>query len=183
MEQFTMPVPATVLAFPEQHQPPQLQAFWASQMAEIEQLDEIKNHNLPLARIKKIMKADYDVKMIAGEVPVVFARACEMFILEMTMRAWSNTAGNKRRTLQKCDVAAAIAQADIYDFLVDIVPRDEITPTAETMVPYYYVPAQVQDAAAGTAPMMMMEEPVDHHAWEQQQNGGLELGNGSKSNG
>lgn len=32
---------------------------------------------------------------------------------------------NKRRTLQKSDVAAAIGYSDMFDFLIDIVPREE----------------------------------------------------------
>ncbi|KAK8937078.1 Nuclear transcription factor Y subunit C-2 [Platanthera zijinensis] len=107
----------------QQHQ--QLQIFWADQYREIEQTTDFKNHNLPLARIKKIMKADEDVRMIAAEAPVVFARACEMFILELTHRGWDHAEENKRRTLQKNDIAAAITRTDVFDFLVDIVPREE----------------------------------------------------------
>lgn len=47
---------------------------------------DYKNSALPLARIKKIMKSDEDVRMIAAEAPVLFAKACEMFILELTLR-------------------------------------------------------------------------------------------------
>ncbi|KAJ6430624.1 hypothetical protein OIU84_021920 [Salix udensis] len=79
----------------------QLQTFWANQYQEIEQTADFKNHSLPLARIKKIMKADEDVRMISAEAPVIFARACEMFILELTLRSWNHTEENKRRTLQK----------------------------------------------------------------------------------
>jgi histone H3/H4 len=103
----------------------QLQLFWAEQYREIEATTDFKNHNLPLARIKKIMKADEDVRMIAAEAPVVFARACEMFILELTHRGWAHAEENKRRTLQKSDIAAAVARTEVFDFLVDIVPRDE----------------------------------------------------------
>ncbi|KAF3325738.1 nuclear transcription factor Y subunit C-2-like protein [Carex littledalei] len=142
----------------QQHQQQQLQSFWASQMAEIDQTNDFKNHSLPLARIKKIMKADEDVRMISAEAPVVFAKACELFILELTLRAWIHTEENKRRTLQKNDIAAAITRTDIFDFLVDIVPRDELkdeglgmprgaipgmVPGAgEAGMPYYYVPVQ-----------------------------------------
>jgi nuclear transcription factor Y gamma len=72
------------------------------------------------------MKADEDVRMISAEAPVLFAKACEMFILELTLRSWIHTEENKRRTLQKNDIAAAITRTDIFDFLVDIVPRDEL---------------------------------------------------------
>ena len=46
------------------------------------------------------MKLDDDVKMISAEAPVLFAKAAEMFITELTMRAWIHTEDNKRRTLQ-----------------------------------------------------------------------------------
>ncbi|KAH0706044.1 nuclear transcription factor Y subunit C-9-like [Solanum tuberosum] len=104
----------------------QLQSFWGNQYQEIEHINDFKNHSLPLARIKKIMKADEDVRMISAEAPVVFARASEMFILELTLRAWNHTEENKRRTLQKNDIAAAITRTDIFDFLVDIVPREDL---------------------------------------------------------
>ncbi|RVX21714.1 Nuclear transcription factor Y subunit C-3 [Vitis vinifera] len=104
----------------------QLQNFWQNQYQEIEQTTDFKNHSLPLARIKKIMKADEDVRMISAEAPVIFARACEMFILELTLRSWNHTEENKRRTLQKNDIAAAITRTDIFDFLVDIVPREDL---------------------------------------------------------
>ena len=48
---------------------------------------DFKNYiDLPLARIKRIMKSDEDVHMISAEVLVLFAKACEMFILEGTIR-------------------------------------------------------------------------------------------------
>lgn len=72
------------------------------------------------------MKADEDVRMISAEAPILFAKACELFILELTIRSWLHAEENKRRTLQKNDIAAAITRTDIFDFLVDIVPRDEI---------------------------------------------------------
>ncbi|XP_057827984.1 nuclear transcription factor Y subunit C-1 isoform X2 [Cryptomeria japonica] len=113
----------------------QLQAFWTNQMQEVERTVDFKAHSLPLARIKKIMKADEDVKMISAEAPVVFAKACEMFILELTLRSWMHTEENKRRTLQKNDIAAAIGRTDIFDFLVDIVPRDEFKDDSALVIP------------------------------------------------
>ena len=102
-----------------------LREFWREQMMEIQATHDFKNHLLPLARIKKIMKSDEDVRMISSEAPVLFAKACEMFVLELTMRAWAHAQENKRRTLQRGDIAAAITKTDIFDFLIDIVPRDE----------------------------------------------------------
>jgi len=42
--------------------------------------------------------------MISAEAPVLFAKACEMFILELTHRAWAQTEEEKRRTLELSDI-------------------------------------------------------------------------------
>jgi hypothetical protein len=38
---------------------------------------DFKTYNLPLARIKKVMKSDEEVKMISAEAPIMFSKACE----------------------------------------------------------------------------------------------------------
>ena len=80
-----------------------------------------RNHVLPLARIKKIMKMDEDVKMISIETPLLISKACELFIIELAYRGWIHTIEENRRTLQRNDIAQAISQNDFYDFLLDIV--------------------------------------------------------------
>lgn len=104
----------------------ELRDFWKLQMDTVEALnqEDLRNYCLPLARIKKIMKSDEDVRMISAEAPVLFSKACEIFILELTRRAWVQSEANKRRTLQRSDIISAIIEADVFDFLVDIVPRD-----------------------------------------------------------
>ncbi|RLV82412.1 hypothetical protein DV515_00016674 [Chloebia gouldiae] len=79
-----------------------LQSFWPRVMEEIRNLTvkDFRVQELPLARIKKIMKLDEDVKMISAEAPVLFAKAAQIFITELTLRAWIHTEDNKRRTLQ-----------------------------------------------------------------------------------
>ncbi|KAK1686730.1 hypothetical protein QYE76_047578 [Lolium multiflorum] len=67
-------------------------------------------HALPLARIKKIMKRSAGdgsggdgtgARMISGEAPVVFSRACELFVAELTRAAWAATLDGKRRTVHR----------------------------------------------------------------------------------
>lgn len=77
------------------------------------------------------MKADPDVKMISAEAPILFAKGCDIFITELTMRAWIHAEDNKRRTLQRSDIAAALSKSDMFDFLIDIVPREEATSHAK----------------------------------------------------
>uniref|UniRef100_A0A182SZR7 Nuclear transcription factor Y subunit gamma n=1 Tax=Anopheles maculatus TaxID=74869 RepID=A0A182SZR7_9DIPT len=102
--------------------------FWPDVLREVQLIDNVEpgNQLLPLARIKKIMKLDEDVKMISSDAPLLFAKAIEIFIQELTLRAWLHTEHNKRRTLQRSDIAMAITKYDQFDFLIDIVPRDEV---------------------------------------------------------
>ncbi|KAI4372233.1 hypothetical protein MLD38_010489 [Melastoma candidum] len=52
---------------------------------------------------------------------LIFFKACELFIKELTRRSWMMTLQGKRRTLHKDDVASAIIATDIFDFLVNLV--------------------------------------------------------------
>uniref|UniRef100_A0A0V0J1S4 Nuclear transcription factor Y subunit gamma n=2 Tax=Schistocephalus solidus TaxID=70667 RepID=A0A0V0J1S4_SCHSO len=111
----------------------QVDAFWEIAKSEADQLkpdqNSFKAQDLPLARIKKIMKLDDDVRsmMISAEAPILFAKAAELFIRELTLRAWVHTERNRRRTLQRNDISMAVSYGDTdqFDFLIDIVPREE----------------------------------------------------------
>lgn len=90
---------------------------------------------LPLARIKKVMKNDDEVKMISAEAPILFSRACEIFISDLTCRAFMVAEENKRRTIQRSDIANAIARSDLFDFLIDIVPRSDMVRNRSSSIP------------------------------------------------
>ena len=110
--------------------------YWQETINLIEHDDhDFKNHQLPLARIKKVMKTDEDVRMISAEAPILFAKGCDIFITELTMRAWIHAEENKRRTLQKLDIAAALTKLDMFDFLIDVVPREEEKPKKYPLAP------------------------------------------------
>jgi histone H3/H4 len=103
-----------------------LRSFWQRQVDAAEQeTPDYRHPPLPLARIKKVMKSDPDVKMIAADAPILFCKACEIFISEITARAFIIADSNKRRTLSRADIAKALAKSDQFDFLIDIVPREE----------------------------------------------------------
>jgi nuclear transcription factor Y gamma len=79
--------------------------------------------------------------MISAEAPVLFAKAAEIFINELSLRAWVHTEDNKRRTLQRNDIAMAITKYDMFDFLIDIVPRDDLKPNKRQVsfrVPHFF---------------------------------------------
>ncbi|KAF5026392.1 hypothetical protein F66182_1520 [Fusarium sp. NRRL 66182] len=109
-----------------------LTTYWQHTISHLENdTHDYKIHQLPLARIKKVMKADPEVKMISAEAPILFAKGCDIFITELTMRAWIHAEENKRRTLQRSDIASALAKSDMFDFLIDIVPREEASSHAK----------------------------------------------------
>uniref|UniRef100_A0A1A8BDX3 Nuclear transcription factor Y subunit gamma n=2 Tax=Nothobranchius TaxID=28779 RepID=A0A1A8BDX3_NOTKA len=139
-----------------------LQSFWPRVMEEIRNLTmkDFRVQELPLARIKKIMKLDEDVKMISAEAPVLFAKAAQIFITELTLRAWIHTEDNKRRTLQRNDIAMAITKFDQFDFLIDIVPRDDLKP-----------PKRQEEMRQSVAPA----EPVQYYFTLAQQAGAVQV--------
>jgi len=52
-------------------------------------------------------------------------REKKVFIAEITARAFIVADSNKRRTLSRADIAKALSKSDQFDFLIDVVPRDE----------------------------------------------------------
>lgn len=56
------------LVLPHQDLNEFLESFWTRQMEGVEgETPDFKTYNLPLARIKKVMKSDEEVKMISAE--------------------------------------------------------------------------------------------------------------------
>lgn len=99
---------------------------WKKTMNKLEpSVKSFKNQNLPLARIKKIMKSDEDVRMISADAPILFSQACEFFIRDLTYRARFWTKDSKRKTLQKNDIESCIKKSEIFDFLIDIIDKDD----------------------------------------------------------
>ena len=89
---------------------------------DVDDKKDFKKHNdLPIARIKRIMKSDQDVRMISAETPVIFARACEMFIMDITIRSTQYAEyDNERLVLTKKSILDTIKNTDIFDFLMEI---------------------------------------------------------------
>lgn len=120
------------------------------------------------------MKADPEVKMISAEAPILFAKGCDIFITELTMRAWIHAEENKRRTLQRSDIAAALSKSDMFDFLIDIVPREEANAQFNKRSAGQSQQAAAAAAAASQAPSTMPPQaqqmappPAPQHAPQQ----------------
>mmetsp|Transcript_5397 Transcript_5397/g.11139 ORF Transcript_5397/g.11139 Transcript_5397/m.11139 type:complete len:329 (+) Transcript_5397:276-1262(+) len=138
-----------------------------------------RNSKLPLAKIKKIMKSEDVILqelerdrqeklaaeegqtaaptnekstkfMISGEAPVLMSKACELMIKDLSFRAWRHTERNRRRTLQKQDLHAAVGESEVYDFLIDIVPR--VTTTTPKIQHTQHIPASASMPANAMMP-------------------------------
>lgn len=53
-------------------------------------------------------------------------RSGAVFIAEITARAFIIADADKRRTLSRSDIAKAIGKSDQFDFLIDIIPREDV---------------------------------------------------------
>jgi hypothetical protein len=51
----------------------------------------------------------------------------KVFIADLTSRSYIHATSHRRRTVQRSDVVAAVAGSNLFDFLVDIVPRNHDT--------------------------------------------------------
>ena len=111
--------------------------MWRSEGVKINDIEpsrtDFKLQELPLARVKKVMKQDDEIEgisrfLVSMEALIIMAKACELFVNELTLRGWHITEENRRRTLQRMHLAQAMIKCEMFDFLIDIVPRDQAVP-------------------------------------------------------
>ncbi|KAI5180651.1 nuclear transcription factor Y, gamma [Nematocida sp. AWRm80] len=101
-----------------------VEEYWKSVLGYISATGSTNRENvLPLARIKRLMKVEQEVSKVASEVPLLFSKVTEIFIEELTLRAWQYTEEGKRRILQRSDICAAIKSSDVFDFLIYLMPK------------------------------------------------------------
>jgi nuclear transcription factor Y gamma len=97
--------------------------------------------------------------MISQEVPLLFAKACELFALDLTRAAWQSRPKDSLRTLQRENLARAVARRKAFDFLLDVVPPPQ--PAAETTVSLLqqlHADFPTQFAAPQPPPMPMLTQ-------------------------
>jgi len=87
---------------------------------------------LPLARVKKIMKTDKEVRLISNEASVLVSKATELFLEYITEEAYKRTKADKRKLIQYKDFTTVINDIEILDFLTDVIPDKKISTTQIT---------------------------------------------------
>ncbi|XP_001861397.2 DNA polymerase epsilon subunit 4 [Culex quinquefasciatus] len=72
---------------------------------------------LPLSKIKQIMKLDPDVNIVSAEAIFLVTRAAELFVQNLAKEAYTHTAAGKKKTIAKRDVDMTIESVDTLMFL------------------------------------------------------------------
>ncbi|KAF7819967.1 nuclear transcription factor Y subunit C-2 [Senna tora] len=70
------------------------------------------------------MGVDFDDLEIFEESRAVLEKATEIFIEELSLRAWYRTGEKNKNTIERNDFAEEINENKVYGFLADIVPMD-----------------------------------------------------------
>lgn len=80
------------------------------------------------------------LQMLSADTPTVISKSCEIFIMELTMRAWMHTLHRHRRTLQRDDIATAIMDDDLFLFLKPtLLPQDRQVHNSYLSLFRYYI--------------------------------------------
>eukprot|EP01083_Nonionella_stella_P075375 204878_1 len=105
-----------------------------------------KPTTLPKRRIIKIMKLEptqFKMSLIALE---LMAIVIEIFIRDLISRAYKYTIKDNRKSLQLQDICRAVQSDNMYDFLIDIIPRIQSYDQQSNIYNFIH-PSQMEKAA------------------------------------
>ncbi|KAK3288178.1 hypothetical protein CYMTET_4337 [Cymbomonas tetramitiformis] len=77
---------------------------------------------LPLARVRRLIKTEEDVKMVSSEASFLITKSTELFLELLSQRAAAIMDSEDRTQLTYNDVATSVDENDPLEFLRDIVP-------------------------------------------------------------
>ncbi|KAI8468770.1 MAG: hypothetical protein J3K34DRAFT_426188 [Monoraphidium minutum] len=79
--------------------------------------------SLPLSRVKKLIRAEADCKVVGNEATFLIGRAAELVLEEMVAKAHASMSRDGRKSLLYKDIANAVESWEALDFLADVVPQ------------------------------------------------------------
>jgi histone H3/H4 len=94
-----------------------------SELNEREDEEKTTKLQLPLARVRKIIKSDPDVKKISNDASILIAHSTELFIHFILREGYQITTDDGRKTLQYKDLAMSVQENEVLDFLLDVIPQ------------------------------------------------------------
>ncbi|CAN6335792.1 unnamed protein product [Urochloa humidicola] len=97
-----------------------IQEFWRKKQDEIEAIEDFRKHPIPMRRLKKVVNAKKGKIMMRTDSPSFLTKACELFVQELSFRAWMCATSHGRRIILDSDIAEAIASSKSYGFLNNV---------------------------------------------------------------
>ncbi|CAG8589048.1 1719_t:CDS:2 [Paraglomus occultum] len=81
----------------------------------------------PIARVKRIIKQDEDVKACAADATLLIAAAAELFVEFVVKQSLQEARNDKRKTVSFRDISSAIESTDELQFLDDLQMEEDET--------------------------------------------------------
>jgi len=114
--------PSTPLMTPQEQA---IDEFWRRRQEDIDNLMNFNCHNLPMANIEEIIRANLGTVMTSSDTPPFVTKLCELFIQELAIRAWMCASSHGRFTILESDITKAINSTKPYIFLNGVLQRHE----------------------------------------------------------
>ncbi|KAJ1265680.1 hypothetical protein BS78_08G094200 [Paspalum vaginatum] len=108
------------MATPAVNEQNTIQEFWRKRKEEIEEIEDFGERAIPMTRLRKLICAEKGKMMMSFDTPSFLTKACEIFVQEITFRAWMCAMSHNRGIIVDSDIAEAIASTQSYDFLKDV---------------------------------------------------------------
>ncbi|KAL6893964.1 hypothetical protein ACP4OV_008062 [Aristida adscensionis] len=105
--------------------------FWMRRQQEIEETMDFNEHVLPLAPLAEVFPATHDGMVMSPDTPLFLAKMCELFVQELSVRAWNCAMFHDRDTILDSDIIEGIAATESYHFLNDVLHRHGFKVTKE----------------------------------------------------
>ncbi|GJJ79060.1 DNA polymerase epsilon subunit 4 [Entomortierella parvispora] len=78
---------------------------------------------LPVARIKRIIKEDKDIGLVSNDAVFLISLATEYFLESFTQKAFNLAKIEKKKSVFYKHLATAVTQHDSLEFLQDVIPK------------------------------------------------------------
>ncbi|RLN29905.1 hypothetical protein C2845_PM05G07570 [Panicum miliaceum] len=98
--------------------------FWKKKQEEAKAIKDFHEYAFPMSRLKKIVCAKKGKTMMRFDAPTFLTKACEIFVQELSFRAWMCANSHQRKIMLDLDIVEAITSIKSYGFLNHILHTD-----------------------------------------------------------
>ncbi|RLM69053.1 hypothetical protein C2845_PM17G05650 [Panicum miliaceum] len=101
----------------------ELDEFWRKIVGDIENTVNFNNHTIPMSSVVQIIREHQGGLMMSSETPSVVTKVLEIFVEELTVRAWMCAKSHDRSSILESDIYEAINSSESYVCLNDVRQR------------------------------------------------------------